>query len=101
MRTRLGFLLLVVAAGLLPRPAAADYYWGEAETRGTYVLRLSLWLSPGLHTFETRNLTSTGDTVMHLSQGRIDNEVARNDDCPGAADLSSCITYTVTRGGFY
>jgi hypothetical protein len=87
-------------------PQRNRYYWKEDKSdslgaTATYVYMAGATLNRGSrYVFETRNLSPGADTVMHLTQGTLVNEVAYNDDCPGAG-LGSCIDFTPSSTGTY
>src|SRR5512143_2776983 len=108
MRTTNRFLpLVLIGMTFVSAPAAGQHYWPENKpgTPGavaTYVYIASAYLPANVtHTWETRNVSSGGDTVMHLTRGNLTTEVAYNDDCPGSGSLRSCFTYRTTVAATY
>ncbi len=75
-----------------------DNVWADKVIRIPYILDAGQQ-----YTFETRNLSYGGDTIMYLVRDNGNGsytQVAYNDDCPGGG-LRSCITYTPTQSGAY
>lgn len=98
--TRLGLTIGAIFACVLvhaPWPASAATYARQTVV-GTHVYTEEVYLTTGVVTFETVNLSGGGDTVMHLLNDDGD-EVAHGDDYD--LSLRSRIEYEVTQGGWF
>jgi hypothetical protein len=73
------------AAAFTPLAVAQpSYYWQNPGISATYVYRYSTTVPPcGVTTFETRNLSTGADTVMHVMNDSTATEWAYNDDYDG------------------